>query len=222
MENKTQREMGGTLKVMQYRIINNHMSKYDYLFSNIMRLEGSVYNVDKGLEQRGIADVIERIITNCYKNHPVAAKFEKRSSKKSTEDYALLDTKTRHLVDIKSHDVNGTFCMPNLTSIEKLDKLYEQDIKLHYVIVKYSFVNGLLTLLYVNHCRPHNLPWSNLSIANLGLGQLQISNMHKFSIDRTISKKQWLNTYHHKIVDFKYKLLEKTIDAIKKWEEKCD
>lgn len=189
------------------------------LFSVFNSLINKSYTIDTKFEQRGIGDYIEGLVVEeALINYP--AYFVKRSSKKSTEDFALDVGDITHFVDIKTHDIHSTFSMPNLTAVDKLAALYsdaKKSIQLHYLFVSYTLLNGVLTIKDVKVCRPHNLSWKYLNVANLGNGQLQIKNMHKVKIDYTINKQKWFRDFINKVVDFKYKTIDKMLNSIDMW-----
>ena len=190
------------------------------MFKPFLDLKGSNYSIDKKLQQRGVGDFIEGLCVEVATvNYPF--EFRARTSVKSTEDFSLVCDGVLNFIDIKTHNVNKSFCMPNLTAVERLKDIYSLDRTcMHYIMVDYTLVNGVLTITNVHHCMPHNLPWNNLAIANLGLGQLQIKNMHKLKIDYTLDKMEWFEEFKFAVLDFKHKLIEKTRRSIFDWEDR--
>jgi hypothetical protein len=204
-----------------YRQTYSTHDKYDSLFAPVMSTLGESFLIDSRLQQRGIADVIEEIIIDKYKEL-MTFKLLERSGKKSPDDFGLFVDGVTHWVDIKAHNLNGEFCMPNLTAIERLINIYDKsNLEMHYLIIDYVVSDGILTFKGIKHCQPHQISWDSLHVANLGLGQLQIKNMHKLIINKMQNEKEWYIKLCNQVVDFKYKTMEKAFDSIDAWEDKA-
>ena len=161
------------------------------------------------IQQRGIADKIEVMCNDIIKTHFQDVKAAR--SRRSIEDISIGNT----YVDHKTSDESLNFKMPNLISIDRLMKL---DRPLVYNFVLYnsetkSIVDNFSLDVY-------ELNWKHLKIQNLGVGQLQISNMKNFleSPKTTMTKEEWLNTLRTESVEFYERLITKTQRRMKNWQ----
>jgi hypothetical protein len=98
-----------------------------------------------------------------------------------------------HVVDIKTHRLGTEFNMPNLTSVKRLTKLYEDDKNyFDLILVTYS-VDGLnLKIEKVQFTPIEHLKWDCLTIGALGWGQIQIANSNTVNIDHSLTRTDWM------------------------------
>lgn len=164
------------------------------------------------LEQRGYADMIEKLVAEeAKKNSP--SQFHAARSKRSIEDFSYQDTK-QVWYDVKSFDVDSDFSMPNLVSIDRLRKVMaDDDQDLVYILVHYKLDHKKrkVTIEDIEFRPVYTIDPEVLAIQNLGKGVLQIKNMHN-SLDRFDgTKEEWLdkisvmayNFYSKQITKFK-------------------
>jgi hypothetical protein len=97
------------------------------------------------LQQRGVADVIEKYI--CEQITKIDNKeliIERSKTKRSLEDVQIKNNQELYKIDIKTHDLNSDFSMPNLISVDRLKKFYENDNNhLMYIIISYTTNNNI-------------------------------------------------------------------------------
>ncbi len=149
------------------------MNTFDTLAS---KLNGTVLPKPSSLNQRAYADLIEE--TAC-----VLAAAEYRDSYaparsvRSPEDFTI-NTGCTHYIDVKTRQLGTDFNMPNLISVDRLDKiLSDVDVELWYWMIDYEVDDrGQCVVRHSEIRTVWSLPWPALSIQNLGKGQLQISN----------------------------------------------
>jgi hypothetical protein len=130
----------------------------------ILRYDES-YPITEGAGQRAIADMIE----NIFVDDIVDQGGVKPKSVRTIEDVSLNNV----LIDIKTRDVNRSFSMPNLISIDRLRK--NKDRTIRYVFVDYEVKDNEARIVKVTTKDIHEIPWDCLAIQNLGLGQLQLA-----------------------------------------------
>jgi hypothetical protein len=97
-----------------------------------------------------------------------------------------------HVVDVKTHRLDTHFNMPNLTSVERLARFYEDDR--NYFVVLFIAYNVLGTHVEVDkvHFVPIEfLSWNCLTIGALGWGQIQIANSNRINIAEQ-TRKKWM------------------------------
>lgn len=127
--------------------------------------------------QRAYADLIEENACALAKTH-FASQYKAARSVKSTEDFALVENGRTIYIDVKTRQLGKDLNMPNMISVNKLNKLLDDpDTDLYYWLVDYEVTGrGQAQIKHTEIRAVWDLPWAALSIQNLGLGQLQISN----------------------------------------------
>lgn len=173
----------------------------------------SVPYVDN-LEQRGYADMIEKLVAEeAKKNNP--RQFHKARSKRSIEDFSYQTNGQQTWFDVKSFDSGSDFSMPNLVSIDRLRKVLADDSQdLIYILVHYSLDHDerKVTIEEIEFRPVYTIDPNVLAIQNLGKGVLQVKNMHN-TLDRFDGTKQeWLD----KISVMVYNFYSKQITKFKK------
>ena len=170
------------------------------------------FNVKKGMNHIATGTELERHFT--FLAEKKLSGVTPASSAKSTEDVGIRveGLKNDIKIDVKTTDIDKDFNMPNLISIDKLQKNYDKDI-IMYVMMSYSSKQHKIIgckLFYI-----WELPWEHLGMGGLGLGQLQIKNMKVFLNDiknfKKITKKKW---YKELIIEG-HKFYEKTENKMK-------
>ena len=145
-------------------------------------LNGTVLPKPSSRNQRAYADLIEE--TACalaaveYFGNYVAAR-----SVRSPEDFMLKLDKA-YLVDVKTRQLNTQFNMPNLISVDRLDKILSDPTQdLYYWFIDYEVLDsGDCAIRHSEIRAVWTLPWQAVAIQNLGKGQLQIKDWSKLDI----------------------------------------
>ena len=174
------------------------------------------------LMQRGIADIIEVMVSDIIlnlKDQSIKESYEAKS-KRSIEDVGLITTDYDDIkIDIKTHDSESDLSMPNLISISRIKKFYENDKNLLlYVFVKYHTDNNSIQVSEVIVKSIEQIDWSCLTIGNLGKGQLQITNMNDISFNDFLSRKDWMKRLSYDVIIYYRSLINKIETKwIKEW-----
>ena len=114
------------------------------IINNILKDSiGKSFNTTN-LQQRGVADVIEKYICEqIIKIDDQNLIIEESKTKKSLEDVQIKNNQELYKIDIKTHDINSDFSMPNLISVDRLKKFYENDNNyIIYIFVSYNTINN--------------------------------------------------------------------------------
>jgi hypothetical protein len=175
--------------------------------------------VEKG-QQRTVGDLIEGKVSEILYNSESDLISEKRParSKKSIEDLTLVSNGVVYYVDPKTHDINSDFSMPNLTSIDKIKKLFKNaNEELIYIFVSYEINNGTVIILNIKVFFIWELDISILGVGALGKGQLQIKNAHKDLILTEKGKIEWYSDFKKLVQDFLGKQVNKINKQILEW-----
>lgn len=145
---------------------------------------------------RAIGDAIQNVIADdlpvLLENYIVdySADFARRAM----ADLAFTDRDgSYYIVDVKTHRLETAFNMPNLTSVERLTRFYEDDRNYFIVLmIKYA-VQGIKIAVRRAHFVPIEfLSWECLTVGALGWGQIQIANANAIRINRNYSRKEWM------------------------------
>jgi hypothetical protein len=146
---------------------------------------------------RAVGDAVqgflEKNISKCLPNKLVT-KINTSFARRSMADLAFEDTNENYyVVDIKTHNLNTNFNMPNLTSVERLARFYG-DRKNHFVLllVSYAIQNEQLFFKKCLFVPIEHLDWSCLTLGALGWGQIQIANSNIVNIKTTNTRKKWM------------------------------
>ena len=137
-------------------------------------------------------------------------------------DLAFTDKQGIHsIVDVKTHREDTGFNMPNLTSVERLSRLYESDIDVFAIImIEYKISED--SQVNVTNCifvPIEFLSWSCLTIGALGWGQIQIANSNQIDINKGYSRKSWMLEFCDKMESFYPNEINKINDRINRFKE---
>lgn len=178
------------------------------------------FDLVDGGQQRTVGDLIENKVSDILfnsENELITEKFAPRS-KKSIEDVTLVSNNIKYYVDPKTHDTNSEFSMPNLTSIDKIKKLFlNNNEELIYVFVSYHLNEGFVIIEDIKVFFIWELDVSILGVGALGKGQLQIKNANKDLILTTKGKKEWFDDFKILVKSFLEKQKTKLNKQMLEW-----
>jgi hypothetical protein len=159
--------------------------------------ENQLMNYNTVNSPRAVGDAVqgflETNIANCLPNKLVT-KINTSFARRSMADLAFEDIHGNYyVVDIKTHNLNTSFNMPNLTSVERLARFYG-DIKNNFVLmlVSYTIQNEELRFTKCLFVPIEYLGWSCLTLGALGWGQIQIANSNTINIELENTRKKWM------------------------------
>ena len=94
-----------------------------------------------------------------------------------------------YIIDVKSHRVSTNFNMPNLTSVERLARFYEDDMNYFVLLlVQYDLQGEHAVFSRVHFVPIEFLSWDCLTVGALGWGQIQIANSNNIIVDQWSSR----------------------------------
>ena len=97
------------------------------------------------------------------------------------------------IVDVKTHREGTKFSRPNLTSVERLSRLYEDDTNIFsLIIVRYTLDGNRVEVADVLFQPIEFLDWQCLTIGALGWGQIQIADSNRIVVNHGCSRKDWM------------------------------
>ena len=115
-------------------------------------------------------------------------------ARRAMADLAFYDKDNNYyVVDVKTHRLDTAFSMPNLTSVERLSRFYEDD-KNNFVILKidYEVADKKFVIKQVLFKPIEFFSWQCLTLGALGWGQIQIANSNVIKIKEKQSRKRWM------------------------------
>jgi hypothetical protein len=187
---------------------------------NLLNENLQSFELVNGGMQRTVGDLIESKVTEILSNFDSELISEKRAprSKKSIEDVTLVSRGISYYIDPKTHDKNSDFSMPNLTSVDKIKKLFStDDQELIYVFVSYTIENGLVVIEDIKVFFIWELDISILGVGALGKGQLQIKNANNDLIFTNKGKNEWYSDFKKLVQEYLKKQITKTNKQILDW-----
>lgn len=183
---------------------------------------------------RAAGDAIQHILEESFKDilgkscKDYSASFARRAM----ADLAFRDQKNLYyVVDVKTHRLETQFNMPNLTSVERLARFYEDDSN-YYVILMVAY--KVASDVHIHVERVHFVPieflsWNCLTIGALGWGQIQIANANNIVVNHGYSRKRWMLELCDVLLEFYPREIEKIKGRIeyfskvkKRWKNKKD
>lgn len=166
--------------------ILERLKRYDFDLSN--NLIGSTRVAGDTIENV-IAQEFSKIISETNIN---CSDYSTDFARRAMADLAFVADNNYYMVDVKTHRKNTEFNMPNLTSVERLSRFYE-DHKNYFVLFLVEYRINIYQLLIerVLVIPIEFLSWDCLTLGALGWGQIQIANSNKVEIKKC-SRKIWM------------------------------
>ena len=140
-----------------------------------------------------VQSFLESNISQCLPSN-IVTKINTSFARRSMADLACEDTDGNYyVIDIKTHNIDTKFNMPNLTSVERLARFYG-DNKNYFVLlfVSYSIQAERLQFEKCVFVPIENLDWSCLTLGALGWGQIQLVNSNRINIELLNTRKKWM------------------------------
>lgn len=146
---------------------------------------------------RAVGDAIQELLENRFPEllpPNVLTEYNASFARRSMADFAFEDKDGfYYVVDNKTHNLGTAFNMPNLTSVERLSRFYEDDRNYFTLLmVAYRTDSGNIVVENCHFLPIEHLSWECLTIGALGWGQIQIANSNKIITDRKQTRKAWM------------------------------
>jgi hypothetical protein len=145
---------------------------------------------------RASGDAIEGILTDNFQVilGDICAEYSANFARRAMADLAFKDKDDLYyVVDVKTHREDTKFNMPNLTSVERLARFYEDDSNYFVLLlVKYSLAGMHTMVSDVTFVPIEFLDWDCLAVGALGWGQIQIANSNDVRIRPRYPRKAWM------------------------------
>jgi hypothetical protein len=156
---------------------------------------------------RAVGDAIQDILSNHFQTilgSHACINYSSQFARRAMADLAFEDADGfYYVVDVKTHRLSTKFNMPNLTSVDRLARFYE-DTNNYFVLlmVSYDLEDLRVEIEEVRFVPIEFLAWDCLTIGALGWGQIQIANSNFVKINNNYSRKQWMIEMCDVLMDF--------------------
>lgn len=175
---------------------------------------------------RAAGDAIESVVSGAFERilGPLCAEYSANFARRAMADLAFKDSDgLYYIVDVKTHRTDTKFNMPNLTSVERLARFYEDDANFFTLIIVSYRVEGVrATVSEVKFVPIEFLGWDCLTIGALGWGQIQIANSNFVSVNPGYSRKQWMLEFCDAMLEFYPKEITKIGERMTRFEQVRD
>lgn len=197
-------------------------NKYEFVERNVLALNLSTQDIvgSRSLTSpRAVGDAIQDLLEINFPQllpPDILKTYNSSFARRSMADFAFEDVdEFYYVVDNKTHNLGTDFNMPNLTSVERLSRFYEDDHNYFTLLIVAYRING--NLIEASHCHfvpIEHLDWGCLTIGALGWGQIQIANSNNIFINREQTRRTWMLQLCSKLADFYPKEIAKITKRI--------
>ncbi|MGL6226859.1 MAG: hypothetical protein ACRC10_09590 [Thermoguttaceae bacterium] len=145
---------------------------------------------------RAVGDAIQNILDENFEKilGNNSCNYSSGFARRAMADLAFKDQYNNYyVVDVKTHRKDTKFNMPNLTSVERLSRFYEDDANFFVLLlVNYQTEKTEIIVHHVDFIPIEFLDWDCLTIGALGWGQIQIANSNRIVLNPAHSRKAWM------------------------------
>lgn len=155
---------------------------------------------------RAVGDAVQEILGETFNEilGDLSDEFSATFARRAMADLAFKDKQGfYYIVDVKTHRTDTKFNMPNLTSVERLARFYEDDANYFtLLIVSYHITETKATITNVHFVPIEFLGWNCLTLGALGWGQIQIANSNRITINPQYSRRRWMLELCEELLEF--------------------
>lgn len=167
---------------------------------------------------RAVGDAIQTLLSENFERilGSIVGDYSASFARRAMADLAFYDkAKNYYVVDVKTHRLDTKFNMPNLVSVERLARFYEEDSNFFVILkVDYELSDSNLVVKEVLFTPIESLNWDCLTIGALGWGQIQIANANIIKLESKIERKKWMLALCDTLLEFYPREIGKIEDRI--------
>ncbi len=145
---------------------------------------------------RAAGDAIQHIVAESFGMvlGDLCETYSSSFARRAMADLAFTDQDgLYYVVDVKTHRQNTQFNMPNIISVERIARFYEDANNTFAIMLVRYALDGLKVAVTDVMFRPlEQISWSSLTIGALGWGQIQIANANRVEVDERQSRRDWM------------------------------
>ena len=172
---------------------------------------------------RAAGDAIENLLSGSFERllGEHCGEYSSNFARRAMADLAFKDRDgLYYIVDVKTHRTDTKFNMPNLTSVERLARFYEDDSNFFTVLMVSYGVEGVKAKVSdVKFVPIEFLGWDCLTIGALGWGQVQIANSNFVTVNPGYSRKKWMLEFCDVMLEFYPKEITKIGERVSRFEQ---
>ena len=184
----------------------------------LINSQGEFLSVVTASSPRAVGDAIQHILSDNFESilGDFCAEYSADFARRAMADFAFTDLDgLYYVVDVKTHRTDTRFNMPNLTSVERLSRFYQDDRNYFVIlIVTYELSGSRVEASNVRFVPVDFLMWDCLNIGALGWGQIQIANSNNINIAPQYSRRRWMIELCDNVLEFYPREIGKINDRI--------
>jgi hypothetical protein len=190
---------------------------------DVLNEQADYLSADTAESTRAAGDAIQSIIEDNFAEilGDLVGEYSASFARRAMADLAFKDKVNNYcVVDVKTHREGTAFNMPNLTSVDRLSRFYEDDSNYFVMLmIKYLVVGTKVTVQQVHFVPIEHLKWDCLTIGALGIGQIQIANSKHIEIDPSQKRRAWMLEFCETMLAFYPKEITKITKRIGNFEK---
>jgi hypothetical protein len=190
---------------------------------DLLNEQADFLSADTAESTRAAGDAIQSIIEDHFAEilGELVGEYSASFARRAMADLAFKDTANNYcVVDVKTHREGTAFNMPNLTSVDRLARFYEDDTNYFVMLmVKYAVNGTKVTVQRVHFVPIEHLQWACLTIGALGTGQIQIADSKRIEIDPSQKRRAWMLEFCDTVLAFYPREIAKITKRIGKFEK---
>lgn len=167
---------------------------------------------------RAVGDAIQDLLSENFQKvlGDACTEYSAQFARRAMADLAFEDPEgLYYVVDVKTHRRTTKFNMPNLTSVERLARFYEEPKNCFVILmIAYDVVGTKLEVESVRFVPIEFLSWECLTIGALGWGQIQIANSNVIQVNEGFSRRRWMLELCDTLLEFYPREISKIGDRI--------
>lgn len=201
----------------QYRRVEQAIKKF-------LNEHGEFLSVGTANSPRAVGDAIQEVLSTGFESilgDKICKKYSAQFARRAMADLAFEDADDfYYVVDVKTHRFDTKFNMPNLTSVDRLARFYEDD-KNYFVVLLVAYrIEGFRAVVQKVQFVPIEfLSWNCLTVGALGWGQIQIANSNVINVNPQYSRKAWMIEMCDVLLEFYPKEIAKIGRRIARFEQ---
>jgi len=173
---------------------------------DLLNQQADFLSNDTAKSTRATGDAIQSIVGDHFEHllgFPIS-KYRSDFTKKALEDLAFNDPDGNYVaVDVKTLRRGTKFNRPNLVSVAKLAKFYQDPANLFVMLmVDYQIMGTKVAVENVLFLPIEHLKWTCLTLGALGEGQIQIKDSKRIEIDSSQKRRAWMLEFCDTMLEF--------------------
>lgn len=190
---------------------------------DLLNEQADFLSADTAESTRAAGDAIQSIIEDNFAEilGDLVGEYSASFARRAMADLAFKDKVNNYcVVDVKTHREGTAFNMPNLTSVDRLARFYEDDANYFVMLmIKYAVTGTRVTVQQVHFVPIEHLKWDCLTIGALGTGQIQIADSKRIEIDPSQKRRAWMLEFCDTVLTFYPREITKITKRIGKFEK---